>query len=105
MSRRIAACLCCAIPGQGWGTSPIPGKPLARADVQEERGGFPSPAVWGVMAVWDAAGDPRGGPAQRLARRRCGLWGISSPCAAQAVDPFPVCKGRGEGRQMAAGGW
>lgn len=69
--------------------------------------GWVSP-VWGVMAVWDAAGDPRGAPARSLARSRCGLGGISSPCAAEAVAPLPVCdSGRElrEGRGEADGGW
>lgn len=104
----------CAVQCQGKAEH-IPGKPLARADILGQPGGmgwdgmgFPSTAVWGVMAVWDAAGDPRGAPARSLSRSRCGLGGISSPRAAEAVAPLPVCdSGRElrEGRGEADGGW
>lgn len=72
--------------------------------------GFPSTAFWGVMAVWDAAGHP--GVAQLRAWRGegvvCGgfpLPGQPRPWPPSLGATLAESSGRGEGRQMAAGGW
>lgn len=103
VSRRIAACLCCAIPGQGWGTSPIPGKPLARAGVQGGAGWIPQPCCLGCDGCVGCSRRPQGWPSSEAGKEKVWFVGGFLSLCSPGRGSLPCVQGKGRGE--ADGGW